>query len=136
MSLRERRLDAVGHAVLVCTPVAMVPANRSAALVVTCSVLLIAAARARLLRSVDWRPPLSPSWRLGGAVAFVAVAFAMVSIAWSVDPALSARAVFGAGIPLVAVLSGTTAAADFAPFSPLAILRGIPALPDWLEGCE
>ena len=51
----------------------------------------------------------------------------------SLTDAETARA---AGVPFVAVLSGMTTVADFASFTPVAVLDGVTVLPDWLEGQE
>lgn len=49
------------------------------------------------------------------------------------DSLTDAKTAQAAGVPFVAVLSGATLAAEFAPFSPAAIIDTVAALPDWLE---
>ncbi len=100
-------LDAAGHGLLAALPAAMVLANRSSALVVICAALLIAAARLPAIHAAD-RGPLR-AWlrdhRVVVALGLAAIAYALVSIAWSVDRAFSWRAASGAGLTAFACLA-------------------------------
>jgi O-antigen ligase len=95
-------LDAIGHGLIVLLPIAMVLANRSSPLLLSCAAFFVMAARLVSKGSSSYRQSLKRVRSGDLIVALSAMAYALISLNWTMRPALAAFALGEAILPVLA----------------------------------
>lgn len=98
----SRTLDVIGHGFIVALPIAMVLANRSSPLFLSCAAVFVAAARLVSGNTAAYLSPLRTMHTgiFGGLL--VAVAYALLSLTWTIRPEAALLALGEAVIPIFA----------------------------------
>lgn len=98
----SQKLDVIGHGFIVALPVAMVLANRSSPLFLSCAAIFVAAAHLVSGKAASYLSILRrmrPGIFIG---LLVAIAYALLSVTWSLKPEAALLALGEAVIPIVA----------------------------------